>query len=199
MRRLSIVTLALLIALAATQVVGPRMGATSASAGALTDRYDCAAIHGTDYESEDERNWFLTYCLAPVVAEAPPLIYYLPEVFLPAVPAPRPAAPAVRVTCVSSLATATANEDTQQVPLAAFAGEIISCSAFVSGNYQTIDWAGGQINGNGVNFQTSFGFRTTPWTIRVQVNWGGNPVIKYVSVSTVGAGCLPGSPICVVR
>jgi hypothetical protein len=171
----------------------------SAAASAHTDRFNCDAIRGTDYESEDERAWFLANCIGGSSAVAPVIIYYVPEVFIPAGPTQRPSAPGVVVTCNSSIATATANEDTQQVPLAAFAGELIYCSAFVNGYYSSIDWAGGQVNGSGPNFTTSFGFRTTPWTIRVQVNWGGNPVIKYISVNTVGAGCLPGAPFCIVR
>jgi hypothetical protein len=81
--------------------------------------------------------------------------------------------------------------DLQNVPLSAIAGEPIYCSASVSGPYTSIDWAAGFSNGSGVNFVASFGYRRTPWTVRVQVNWGGNPFIKYFSVTTFGIYCSP--------
>jgi hypothetical protein len=162
------------------------------------NRADCGAIRGTDYLSEEERGWFLTYCVDQPVFQPSPVFFAVP---LPSPPAPvvaRPAAPAVRIACYSSLGVAVAEGDLQNVPLNAFPGEPISCSASVSGSYTSIDWAGGQINGSGPSFVTSFSYRTAPWTIRVQVNWGGNPVIKYVSVTTVpGFGCA--YPFCIVR
>jgi len=159
----------------------------------LTDlnRADCDSIRGTDYLSDEERAWFLTYCVGGVVY-APVTVDY---VFLPVITSPpvsaRPIEPSVSVTCRSSLGSATAAGDLQNVPLSAIAGEPIYCSASVAGPYTSIDWAGGFVSGSGANFVTSFDLRRTPWTIRVQVNWGGNPVIKYVSVSTQGFGCLP--------
>jgi len=155
------------------------------------NRADCEAIRGTDYLSDEERAWFLAYCVgvivyAPVVVANP-----VPDVFLLPPVAQRASEPGVSVTCRSSLGSATAAGDLQNVPLSAIAGELIYCSASVSGSYTSIDWAGGFTNGSGVNFATSFDYRRTPWTIRVQVNWGGNPVSKYVSVTTFGIGCLP--------
>jgi hypothetical protein len=213
MLRLSKVSLAVIVSLFVFLAAGSVWhGVSPASAGSapgpqrtvqlLTDRYDCDAIRGTDYESDDERTWFLAYCVGgPATStQSGPIFYYLQqEVLLIPPVAARPPAPTARVTCNSSLATATVSEDAQQAPLAAFAGEPISCFAVVNGSYTSIDWAGGQVNGNGTTFVTSFGFRNSPWTVRVQVNWGGNPVIKYINVSTVAAGCPFGSSICIGR
>jgi hypothetical protein len=213
MLRLSAVGISVLMSLAVLLAVDSAWnGVSPAAAGSqpgparavqfLTDRFDCDAIRGTDYQSEDERTWFLTYCVGgPASAAQPlPLIYYLPQNVLVVPPvAARPPAPTVRLTCTSSFGSATANEDTQQVPLSAFAGEPISCFAAVNGSYTSIDWAGGDYNGNGPTFVTSFGFRTSPWNVRMQVNWGGNPVIKYINVTTLGSGCVYGAPICIVR
>jgi hypothetical protein len=169
------------------------------------NRADCRAIRGTDYWSDEERAWFLTYCVdraaappEPVyVIVAPPAPVFQPA---PASVASRGPAPGVTIACYSSQGAAVAEGDLQNVPLNAFPGEAVSCTASVAGSYSSIDWAGGQYNGSGPSFVTSFSFRTTPWTIRAQVNWGGNPVIKYVSVTTT-SGC-PGyfsTAFCYVR
>jgi hypothetical protein len=126
------------------------------------NRADCEAIRGTDYLSDEERAWFLAYCVgvvvyAPVVVASP-----VPDVFLLPPVAQRPSEPGVSVTCRSSLGSATAAGDLQNVPLSAIAGEPIYCSASVFGSYTSIDWAGGFTNGSGVNFVTSFDYRRTP-------------------------------------
>jgi hypothetical protein len=83
--------------------------------------------------------------------------------------------------------------------LQAFAGEPINCNVAVAGYYTSIDWDAASIDGHATNFVASFPLRRTPWTVRLQVNWGGNPVIKYVSVTTLAGGCFPqpGSQVCV--
>jgi hypothetical protein len=205
--RLLSLAIVLVAGLAATSLAGgaqasSESGRARQAAPALNEpnRADCAAIRGTEYWSDEERAWFLAYCIGQAVF-LPPVAISAPAQPLPPVTS-RPQAPAVSVTCYSSHGYATAEGDLQNVPLNAFAGEPIQCSASVFGSYTSIDWAGGFVNGSGSSFVTSFGYRTLPWTIRVQVNWGGNPVIKYISVTTVSgfAGCANYAyGVCIVR
>lgn len=64
----------------------PTVPVVSLSATTLPDRNDCAAIRGTDYRSQAERDWFLSNCETPF---APPP----PTPPPPAPPPPRPPTP----------------------------------------------------------------------------------------------------------
>lgn len=177
---------------------------TTAPVLADLNRADCDTIRGTDYLSDEERGWFLTYCLGGSAASsqtAPQVVYVyvpVPQTAAAASIAPsKPVAPSVRISCTSSQGTAVASDDLQNPSLNAFANEPIYCAASVNGSYTSIDWAAGSNNGSSLNFITSFGYRTLPWTIRVQLNWGGNPIIHNFSVTTLSSGCLlPGYQIC---
>ena len=128
---------------------------------------------------------------------APPTATPVPPPPPPPPPTQRPAAPSVSVTCTSSGGTASAGPDQQATQLRAAANELVRCTATINGSYESIAWAGGQVQGSGTSFSVGFTLPTN--TIRLQVNWGGNPVIKNITVNVVGGSCAyqPGTTICV--
>jgi hypothetical protein len=96
------------------------------------------------------------------------------------------------LTCRSSQSTATltnvvpASSQTSSLNAAPF--ETIQCQASVSGAYTSLAWRGPNNEGFGPTFAASIGGPRpggAPYTISLQVNWGGNPAIANVAVYAV--------------
>jgi hypothetical protein len=167
------------------------------------NRMDCNAIRGTAYLSPEEGDWFRANCTAPTntaptqpqqqqtqLQQANPQPQQQQpqpqQAQVQTPPTPRPTAPSVTINCQSSLASATAGPNQQTNSLLAVADELINCSAGIDGSFTSVDWAGGQKRGTGLNFSVSFPAQPTnvPYNIVVDVNWGGNPVHKTIAVTT---------------
>ena len=120
----------------------------------------------------------------------PPVVPVQPTP-VPVIPTPAP----VRVniasaTCTSSLGTATITDagpaGTKAAQLAAAPNDTISCTANVTGDFTSIAWNGPSGSGSGNSFTTGVGAAKpggAPYTVGLQVNWGGNPAIANFSVS----------------
>jgi hypothetical protein len=111
----------------------------------------------------------------------------------PAAPPPTPVPVRVNIasaTCTSSLGSATITDagpaGTKGSQLAAAPNDTIRCTANVTGDFTSIAWNGPTGGGSGSSFTTTVGAAkpgAAPYTVGLQVNWGGNPAIANFSVN----------------
>jgi hypothetical protein len=53
--------------------------------------------------------------------------------------------------------------------------ETVTCSAAITGQYNFLEWHGGQApTSRGISFTTSFAFSRTPTSMTILLNWGDN-------------------------
>jgi hypothetical protein len=110
----------------------------------------------------------------------------------PAAAAPAPSGPAsIRtLTCTGSGQTATLTDvkpaSTQTAQMQVSAGDTVSCTVDVAGDYTGIAWKGPSSDGSGTSFSTAIGpARQQPYIITATVSHNGNPIIGQVSIGSV--------------
>jgi len=88
---------------------------------------------------------------------------------------PVPVRPSITITCTSaSGGRGTSTADTKG-SMSVVANETVTCSAAITGQYNFLEWHGGQApTSRGTSFTTSFAFSRTPTSMTILLNWGDN-------------------------
>jgi len=122
-------------------------------------------------------------CAQRDLAEGPDLRLLVP-IAAPACPSGPPAIPILHLVHTTTLQNVMP-VSVQTAQMTFTAGDTVTCSVDVAGDYATVAWHGPPSDGSGTSFSTVIGppKGSAPYDIRVQVG-SGNPVVAHVSIGS---------------